>query len=130
MNTAEGAGDCRTTNLTRRGLRRGMCYVTRFIVIGYVTREGVYEIQYSQYIIVSPKRHTKVAEDTYVCRCLQVILRPCLSTRGRSDRQRLFLRHPFREELVFDVCLDYPTHDSAEPLQASKGKDSNFDVAC
>ena len=36
----------------------------------------------------------------------------------------------FREESVFDVCLDYPTHDSAEPLQASKGKDSNFDVAC
>ncbi len=57
----------------------------------------------------------------------QVILRPSLSTRGRSNRQRLFLSHP-SEKLVFDVCLDRPTHQRAKPGEGKQGEDSNLDA--
>ena len=47
-----------------------------------------------------------------VCRDPQVILRPSLSTRGRSNRQRLFLGYP---ELFCDACLGHPIHKRAAP---------------
>lgn len=53
---------------------------------------------------------------------LQVILRPGLSTKGRSNQHRLFLR---QQSSLFDVCLDRPAQETAMP-EGKPGKDSNL----
>lgn len=59
---------------------------------------------------------------------LQVILRQSLSTRGRGNQQRLFLRL----HSLFDVCLDHPVlnHKRNPPVKATGNgdMDSNLDV--
>ena len=52
----------------------------------------------------------------------QVILRPRLSTKGRSNQQRLFLRHPLSSTTL--VCTVQPTRSNAD--EGKKGQDSNL----
>ena len=68
-----------------------VCHVTRFFVIGsadsfrqYAKKTHNHLLPPSRYI----SRLRRNVDDP------QVILRPSLSTRGRSNQQRLFLRHP------------------------------------
>ena len=105
-----------------RGSHMWMRYVTRFFITG--SRSSPPRSKEDSQKIYCPTTTTLQRSQALQKRVddPQVILRPNLSTRGRSDQQRLFLRHPaWSTTLVWTV---QPTRSNAG--EGKQGQDSNL----